>query len=102
MDDLTAKWLHILSATLLFGAGVGSAFHPVLAVGTRDVHDIAATARHVIVQDWVFTATTAVFQPLSGFWLLRGCAISRCVPRNPARPCRAHGGACSPRGWCSA
>lgn len=80
MDYVTVKWLHILSSTILFGAGVGSAFHFVLAVGTRNVQDIAVTARHVVVQDWVFTATTAVFQPLSGFWLLRLGSIPVATP----------------------
>ena len=27
MEYLVAKWLHVLSSTILFGAGVGSAFH---------------------------------------------------------------------------
>jgi uncharacterized membrane protein len=70
VDYLFVKWLHVLSSTILFGAGVGSAFHFVLAVRGRDVRDIACTAKHVVVQDWVLTATTAVFQPLSGFWLM--------------------------------
>jgi uncharacterized membrane protein len=70
MDYVTVKWLHVLSATILFGAGVGSAFHFVLAVIGRDVRDIASTAKHVVLQDWLFTATTAVFQPLSGFWMM--------------------------------
>jgi uncharacterized membrane protein len=70
MDYVTLKWLHVISATLLFGAGVGSAFHLVLSAIGRDVHDIAATTNHVVIQDWVFTATTAVFQPLSGLWLV--------------------------------
>src|SRR3569833_1068039 len=51
MDYLTVKWLHILSSTILFGAGVGSALHLVLAALGRKVDDIAATTRHVVVQD---------------------------------------------------
>src|SRR5207248_19197 len=31
---------------------------------------VAAVSRHVVVADWLFTAPTAVFQPLSGFWLM--------------------------------
>jgi uncharacterized membrane protein len=80
MEYLFAKWLHILSSTILFGAGVGSAFHFVLAVWGRDVRDIAATARHVVIQDWVFTATTAVFQPLSGFWLMHIAKLPASTP----------------------
>jgi uncharacterized membrane protein len=80
MDYVTVKWLHVLSATILFGAGVGSAFHFVLSVLGRDVRDIAATARHVVVQDWLFTATTAVFQPLSGFWMMHLAGMHADVP----------------------
>ncbi len=31
MDYVTVKWLHILSSTLLFGTGIGSAFYLLLA-----------------------------------------------------------------------
>lgn len=70
MDYVTVKWLHVLSSTILFGAGIGSAFHFVLSVAGRDVDDIAATAHHVVIQDWLFTATTAVIQPATGFWMM--------------------------------
>src|SRR5690606_13390649 len=36
---------------------------------SRDVHAIAVVARYVVVADWIFTATTIVFQPASGFYL---------------------------------
>jgi len=31
MAYLIVKWMHILSSTILFGAGVGSAFHMFMA-----------------------------------------------------------------------
>jgi uncharacterized membrane protein len=70
MDYLTVKWLHVLSSTVLFGAGIGSAFYLVLATSSRDSRTVASVSRFVVITDWVFTATTAVFQPLSGFWLM--------------------------------
>lgn len=45
MDYLTVKWLHILSSTLLFGAGIGSAFYMLFTSLTRDVRAIHVVAR---------------------------------------------------------
>ena len=38
MDYLWVKWVHILSATLLFGVGVGSAFYLLVASLGRNLH----------------------------------------------------------------
>jgi uncharacterized membrane protein len=70
MDYLLVKWLHVLSSTMLFGTGIGSAFYLVLATVGQDARAVATVSRYVVVTDWVFTATTAVFQPLSGLWLM--------------------------------
>ena len=67
---LVVKWLHVLSSTLLFGTGVGSAFYLFFVSRTRDVRAVAMVSRWVVIADWCFTATTIVFQPLSGFWLV--------------------------------
>jgi uncharacterized membrane protein len=69
VDYLTVKWLHVLSSTLLFGTGLGSAFYLYFASRTRDARAVAVVARHVVIADYLFTATTAVFQPLSGWYL---------------------------------
>lgn len=45
------------------------AFHLFFVSRTRDVRAIAVVARHVVVADWIFTATTIVFQPASGLYL---------------------------------
>lgn len=70
MDYITAKWLHILSSTLLFGTGIGTAYFMIGAVLTRDPKIIAAVGKKVIVADWLFTATTVVIQPVTGFYLV--------------------------------
>lgn len=70
MDYLIVKWLHILSATLLFGTGLGSAYYMFFISLTRDPHAIAPVVRWVVRADWWFTTPTIVFQPLSGFWLM--------------------------------
>lgn len=69
MDYATVKWLHILSSTLLFGTGLGSAFYLFFASRTRDARAVAVVARYVVIADVLFTATTVVFQPLSGWYL---------------------------------
>lgn len=70
MDYVTVKWLHIVSSAVLFGTGIGSAFYLVLATLGRRSRAVAIVSRYVVVTDWTFTATTAVFQPVSGFWLM--------------------------------
>ena len=69
MEYLVLKWLHVLSSTLLFGTGLGSAWSLFLASRSRDPRTIATVVRHVVLADWVFTTTTIVFQPISGIRL---------------------------------
>jgi uncharacterized membrane protein len=70
MDYLTVKWLHVLSSTLLFGTGLGSAFYMFFTNRTRDVRAIAVVTRRVVVADWLFTTPTGIAQPLTGFYLV--------------------------------
>lgn len=69
MSYLIAKWLHVLSSTLLFGTGLGSAYYMFVASRTKDPRVAAVVARHVVRADWLFTSTTVVFQPLSGLYM---------------------------------
>ena len=69
MSYEVAKWLHILSSTLLFGTGIGSAYYMFFTSLAGDARTVANVVRLVVVADWVFTTTTIVFQPLSGLWL---------------------------------
>lgn len=66
---LAVKTLHILSAMLLFGTGLGSAYYLLRAHRSGDVRAIAVTARHVVTADWLFTSTSALVQPITGIWL---------------------------------
>jgi uncharacterized membrane protein len=70
MDYITVKWLHILSSTLLFGTGIGTAYYMICAVLTRNAAIVAAVGKNVIIADWLFTATTVVIQPVTGFYLI--------------------------------
>lgn len=70
MEYLVAKWLHVLSSTLLFGTGIGSAFHMLMASLAGEPRAAARVVRQVVWADWLFTTTTIIFQPLSGLYLL--------------------------------
>ncbi|HEY6543507.1 MAG TPA: DUF2269 domain-containing protein [Dokdonella sp.] len=70
MSYLFVKWLHIVSSTILFGTGIGSAFYLLCASLSRDARLVARVAGWVVRADWLFTATTVVLQPLTGWWLM--------------------------------
>lgn len=70
MDYVVVKWLHILSSTLLFGTGLGTAFFMLFTCLKRDVAAIDVVARLVVRADWIFTAPTVLIQPLTGFYLV--------------------------------
>jgi len=80
MDLIFAKYLHVLSSTLLFGTGIGTAFYLFFVSRTGDARVVAVVARHVVIADWIFTATTIVFQPLSGFYLAHRMGIHWTTP----------------------
>jgi len=66
MEYNLAKWLHILSSTLLFGTGLGSAYYMFFASLTRDPRVVAVVVRHVVRADWWFTTPTVLIQPATG------------------------------------
>jgi uncharacterized membrane protein len=70
MEYLILKWIHILSAILLFGTGLGSAFYKYFTDRSGDLHAIAVTNRLVVMADWLITTPTIIIQPITGFWML--------------------------------
>ena len=78
MDYVVVKWLHILSSTVLFGTGLGSAYYMFFTSLSRQAAATAVVVRQVVWADWLFTTTTIVFQPLSGLYLahLAGLPLS--------------------------
>ena len=78
MEYLILKWIHILSATILFGTGLGSAFYKWSADRTGNKQTIADTNRLVVFADWIFTTPTVIVQPITGIWLatLRDYALT--------------------------
>ena len=69
MDYLLLKWMHIVSSTLLFGTGLGSAFYKFMADRGGNIESIVQTNRNVVLADWLFTTPTAILQPVTGVGL---------------------------------
>jgi len=70
MDYLLLKLIHVLSATILFGTGLGSAFYLFMANRRKDIAGVYFAARHVVIADWLFTAPAVVIQLASGLYLV--------------------------------
>lgn len=62
--------MHILSSTVLFGTGLGTAFHMFATHLRGDVNAIAAMTRNTVLADWLFTAVSGFVQPLTGFMMI--------------------------------
>ncbi len=67
---LTAKWVHILSSTVLFGTGLGTALHLWLTHISGNVAAIAVATRNTVRADWAFTLPSVIVQPISGAVLI--------------------------------
>lgn len=76
MDSyILAKTLHILSSTVLFGTGIGSAFYMLAAGRQEDPRVAHFIARHVVIADFAFIAPAVVLQPATGFYLVHAAQI---------------------------
>lgn len=67
---LWLKFIHIISSTILFGTGIGTACVMVYAHHTGKINIIAAIARYVVFADWIFTATSGVVQLVTGLLMV--------------------------------
>ena len=75
MSWLVLKWLHLIGAALLFGTGLGIAFFAWFGyrrgMEEGDIGLIRGVLRLTVLADTVFTATAAVLQPITGYFLWR-------------------------------
>lgn len=69
MGYLTIKTVHILSAILLFGTGLGSAFYKFVTDRSNNLAAMAVTNRQVVLADWLFTTPAVIVQPFTGVWM---------------------------------
>jgi len=70
MTYLSLKTLHILSAIILFGTGLGSAWYKWMADRRGNLVHINETNRQVVLADWIFTTPAILIQPLTGFLMI--------------------------------
>ena len=67
---LWLKLVHILSATVLFGTGLGTAFSMLRAYLSGSEEAMRVTTRNVVLADWIFTTPAVVIQLVTGLWLV--------------------------------
>ena len=65
MQDLLL-FAHIIGACVLLGTGAGIAFFMLISHRSQNPALIAHVAGIVVLADWIFTATAAVVQPITG------------------------------------
>lgn len=72
------KIIHVVSAAILFGTGLGSACYKYLANRTKNIALIAGATHNVVYADWVFTGTAGIVQPVSGMAMvmIKGYSIA--------------------------
>lgn len=71
MDSyLLLKLIHILSAVVVTGTGVGIAFFMFMANRSNNPQAIYVTAKTVILSDWVFTTPAVMTQLITGILLM--------------------------------
>ena len=67
---LILKTVHVLSATVLFGTGLGIAYFFLMGLRSGDVAGAYFAARTTAIADTLFTLTAGIVQPLSGIALI--------------------------------
>jgi len=73
---LAVKLVHILSATVLFGTGLGTAFFMLRAYSGDDRNSMLRTSESVVIADWIFTTPAVAVQFATGLWLTRSLGIA--------------------------
>jgi len=63
------KLIHIISASILFGTGIGIAFFMLKAYLSGNLEAMKVTIRNVVLADWVFTTPAVIIQAVTGLWL---------------------------------
>lgn len=70
MGYLDLKALHILSSTILFGTGLGTAFFMWMANRSKNRQAMAVVTRIVMKADLYFTTPAGFLQAITGVWLM--------------------------------
>ena len=67
----TLKTIHIVSSTVLFGTGLGTAFFKWAVDRSRNVAAIRVVSERVVLADWLFTSPAIAVQAVTGVALAR-------------------------------
>ena len=70
MDYLTLKTIHVISSTILFGTGIGSAFYMFMANRRRQSAEMAFAVKFVVIADYIFTTPSVIVQLITGLWMM--------------------------------
>jgi uncharacterized membrane protein len=73
---LWVKLVHILSAAVLFGTGMGTAFFMLKAYLSQNEQAMQVTTNSVVMADWLFTTPAVVLQLVTGLWLTSRLGIA--------------------------
>jgi uncharacterized membrane protein len=68
---LVLKAIHIVSAAVLLGTGLGIAFFKWITDRTGNAAAIRVVSEKVVLADWLFTLPAIIVQLLTGVWLAR-------------------------------
>ena len=69
MTYLLIKLIHIISATIMFGTGIGSAFSLFSAYKRSNANTVKDVLKLVILADNIFTTPAVLLQLITGIWL---------------------------------
>ena len=73
---LWVKLVHILSATVLFGTGMGTAFFMLKAYLSQNDQAMKVTTNTVVMADWLVTTPAVILQLMTGLWLTSRLGIA--------------------------
>ncbi len=71
--NVPLKAIHIISSTILFGTGLGTAFFKWIVDRSGSVTAIRVVSERVVLADWLFTSPAIVIQAVTGIalaWLM--------------------------------
>ncbi|MBY0378291.1 MAG: DUF2269 domain-containing protein [Gammaproteobacteria bacterium] len=64
------KIIHIITASVLFGTGLGTAIYMLYANIVKNIPVIALATQRVVTADWLFTGISGILQPITGMAML--------------------------------
>lgn len=73
---LVMKTIHILSSTVLFGTGLGTAFFMLMSKFSSDIQSKLYAAKTTVIADYLFTTPAVIIQPITGVWLVHQSGIA--------------------------